>query len=93
VDPCTVDLNAFAASDSPYNTTGTFDLDYSTATGTEFFTGGGNVMQAQTTTTSGTFEVIYDYTTPSSTPEPATMALMGGALIGLGLIGKRLRKS
>lgn len=35
--------------------------------------------------------VIYDYTAapPSSTPEPATMALFGSALIGLGLIRRR----
>lgn len=38
--------------------------------------------------------VTYDYipTPPPGAPEPTTMALMGGALLGLGLIGRRLRK-
>jgi hypothetical protein len=45
--------------------------------------------------TSATFqaEIDYSYTVNSSTPEPATMVLMGGALLGLGLLGKRIRKS
>jgi hypothetical protein len=43
-----------------------------------------------------TAEYIFDYseaqnTVPGSTPEPATLFLMGSALVGIGLIRKRVR--
>jgi hypothetical protein len=40
--------------------------------------------------------VIYDYTAatpPSSTPEPATMALFGAGLVGVGLLRRRIKQS
>lgn len=42
-----------------------------------------------TAESSTTITVTYDYSPASVAPEPATMALVGGALIGLGLIGKK----
>jgi len=33
-------------------------------------------------------KIQYDYS--STVPEPATLSLMGGALLGLGLFGKKL---
>ena len=67
----------------------------STATAISQTITGGNNTTAQNTNVLESITVTYDYTTSvtSGTPEPTTMALMGGALIGLGLLGKRLKKS
>jgi hypothetical protein len=42
---------------------------------------------------SGTVAVTYNYTEVTGTPEPATMVLFGSALVGLGLLRKRVRNS
>jgi len=79
--------SSFGSWESPFS----FLVTTNTSLTVQF--GGGNVTASQVTADNLSSEVIYDYTIPSGTPEPTTMALMGGALLGLGLIGKRFRKS
>jgi len=76
-----------------YTGAGTFNLTGGTKNLTTFSGGGGNINFAISTGATFQAEIDYTYTVPSGTPEPTTMALMGGALIGLGLIGKRFKRS
>ena len=64
-----------------------FTLSGFTSTSTTFTGGGGNISSAQVTNGTATAVVTYtfDPTPPVGTPEPATMGLMGSALLGLGL--------
>jgi len=68
---------------------------FSTATETDTALTGGDSTTTYNTMVKEQIAVTYDYTATSisSTPEPTTMALFGGALLGLGLIGKRFKKS
>jgi len=72
---------------------GTFNLAGATKATTTFSGGGNNIGFNVNTIATFRAEIDYTYTIPSGTPEPTTMALMGGALLGLGLLGKRFKKS
>ncbi len=69
---------------------GPLNVYLSTLTNTDLSYTSGNINTSQVTNVGEQVTVVYDYTSVvGSTPEPSTMALMGGALLGIGLIGKR----
>jgi len=73
-----------------YDRTGTFTLGFETLTTETFSGGGGNTQATQVTKGDGTVTVIYDYIPgDSSAPEPASIAMIGAALIGLSLFARR----
>lgn len=71
---------------------GSFTLGGSTKSFTSFSGGGNNINTNINSTAEFSAEVDYTYTVPSGTPEPATMALVGGGLLGLGFLGRFRRK-
>jgi len=74
------------------NYEGTFSFTGTTTTSFTSAFGGGNVAVTQVTTDDLNAEEVITYTGPA-TPEPTTLVLFGSALIGLGCIRKRIRKS
>jgi hypothetical protein len=77
---------------------GTVDVTADTFTQSWITNSGGNTSASQVTDASLTGTVTYVYQPYSGsqqlsgTPEPDTIALLGGALIGLALFGRRFRK-
>jgi hypothetical protein len=85
--------NSVTGTNSAYNTTGFFTLNYLTYS--QSFGAGveDNLTTTQATDTTATYSVTYNYSLPDdSTPEPATMLLVGTGLLGLGMLRKRVRR-
>lgn len=75
---------------SPYDTTGTFTLGFSTVNGFTFAGGGGNLSASEVTAAAGTVEAIYTFTPgttpPPPIPEPGSIFMVGFVLLFAGSV-------
>jgi hypothetical protein len=72
-----------------FNGPGSINL-ISSAHSNNAFSADGDVANQVSTRYVGTATLQYDYTQTSTTPEPMTLTLMGSALVGIGLLRKKL---
>lgn len=88
-------LTILPASFSAYSGTGTTTAAFSVVIGPGTFSGTSvpGVFFGGSAVAGGTSTITYTYTVPTGTPEPATMGLLGSALLGLGFLKFRTKKS
>jgi hypothetical protein len=84
-------LSVLSADLTNYESSFSFLTTTSTSVTASF--SGGNVTVTQATTDDLNAQEVITYTVPGGAPEPTTMVLFGSALLGLGCIRKRIRKS
>ncbi len=71
---------------------GTFTLSGATLNGITLIGAGGNIGVTQSANATFQAEVDYTYTVNSATPEPVSMALVGGGLVFCGLLRRRFKR-